>query len=157
MSDLARNSVNKFFVSKGYLQGDVKQLISPNFNTRPETNSLKAQNNGVTDIQLLVIHNISLPPKQFGGGYVEQFFQNQLDVNEHEFFKEIEGLQVSAHLFISREGAVTQFVNFNDRAWHAGVSSYLGQDNCNDFSIGIELEGADDIPYTDQQLSLIHI
>jgi N-acetyl-anhydromuramoyl-L-alanine amidase len=100
---------------------------------------------------LLVIHNISLPPSQFGGGYIEQFFQNQLDWSVHPYFQTIEGMQVSTHLLILRSGEVLQFVNFNDRAWHAGRSTYLGKKECNDYSIGIELEGSDDLPFATAQ------
>lgn len=125
-----------FDVQDGKLSG-ATQLPSPNFNQRPVD----------TEIQLVVVHNISLPPSQFGGGYIEQFFQNQLDWNEHPYFKTIEGMQVSAHLLILRTGEVIQFVNFNDRAWHAGRSSYMGKPECNDYSIGIELEGSDDLPF----------
>lgn len=125
-----------FDVQDGNLSG-ATQLPSPNFNQRPVD----------TEIQLVVVHNISLPPSQFGGGYIEQFFQNQLDWNVHPYFKTIEGMQVSAHLLILRTGEVIQFVNFNDRAWHAGRSSYMGKPECNDYSIGIELEGSDDLPF----------
>ena len=100
---------------------------------------------------MLVVHNISLPPKQFGGVYIEDFFCNQLDCQADPYFEEIKDLKVSAHLLIKRDGAMIQFVPFNERAWHAGVSEFEGQSNCNDFSIGIELEGADDVPYTQQQ------
>jgi N-acetyl-anhydromuramoyl-L-alanine amidase len=123
-------------VQDGVLVG-ATQIASPNFNTRPAG----------TDIQLIVIHNISLPPSQFGGGYIQQFFQNQLDWSLHPYFQTIEGMQVSAHLLILRTGEVIQFVNFNDRSWHAGRSSYLAQKECNDYSIGIELEGSDDLPF----------
>lgn len=102
-------------------------------------------------IRLLVIHNISLPPREFGGPYITDLFLGQLDPKAHPAFEEIYQLRVSAHCLIRRDGEVIQYVSFNNRAWHAGVSSYLGQSKCNDFSIGIELEGADDIPYTDQQ------
>lgn len=123
----------------------VVRCPSPNFNARPIPD----------DISLLVIHNISLPPGQFGGGYVEQFFCNRLPQNDHPYFATICHLEVSAHCLIDRGGRVTQFVSFTDRAWHAGASSFVGRDNCNDFSIGIELEGADDQPYTvDQYTSL---
>lgn len=132
--------IDKFQVSAGQLLG-AKQIASPNFNQRPED----------TEIQLIVVHNISLPPSQFGGGYIEQFFQNQLDWDVHPYFKSIEGMQVSAHILILRTGEIIQFVNFNDRAWHAGRSSYLGQKECNDYSIGIELEGSDDQDFEDQQ------
>ena len=125
-----------------------QQIASPNFNARPEQ----------TDIRLVVIHNISLPPSQFGGGYIEQFFQNQLDHSKHPYFETIRGMQVSAHLLILRTGEILQFVNFNDRAWHAGRSSYLGQVECNDYSIGIELEGSDDLPFEDAQYeTLVHV
>lgn len=116
---------------------------SPNYNQRPQSHA--------GDVSLLVLHNISLPPGQFGGGYVQQFFQNQLDAQAHPYFTEIAELQVSSHLFIERDGTLTQFVNLNDRAWHAGQSSYQERSNCNDFSIGIELEGTDELPYTDKQ------
>ena len=121
-----------------------KWLASPNYNSRPDR-----------AISMLVMHNISLPPKQFGGGYIEDFFCNQLDCQAHPYFDEIKALQVSAHLLIKRDGAMTQFVPFNERAWHAGVSEFNGETNCNDFSIGIELEGADDVPYTAKQYEVL--
>ena len=130
----------KFKVVEGVLCG-AQQLPSPNFNQRPEN----------TDIQLIVIHNISLPPSQFGGGYIEQFFQNKLNWSQHPYFQTIEGMQVSAHLLILRTGEVIQFVNFKDRAWHAGRSSYLAKVECNDYSIGIELEGSDDSDFENIQ------
>ncbi len=94
-----------------------------------------------TPVDLLVLHSISLPPGQFGGQAVQQLFTNQLDWNAHPYFKKIEGLQVSAHFFIQRGGELWQFVSCDDRAWHAGRSQFGARDNCNDFSIGIELEG----------------
>ena len=133
-------SAKPYQVIDGTLEG-ARQIPSPNFNQRP-TN---------TDIQLVVIHNISLPPSQFGGGYIQQFFQNQLDWSAHPYFQTIEGMQVSAHLLILRTGEVIQFVNFDERAWHAGRSSYLGKAECNDYSIGIELEGSDDLAFEDAQ------
>ncbi len=120
---------------------DARQCPSPNFNQRPD---------GVT-VDLLVIHNISLPPGDFGGGHIERFFQNLLDHEHHSFFQTIDDLRVSSHFLICREGSVTQFVDCNKRAWHAGQSVWQGRDNCNDYSIGVELEGTDSIPYTDQQ------
>ena len=123
----------------GWFQG-IRHCPSPNFNARP-----------AGEVSLLVVHNISLPPGQFGTGHVQAFFQNRLPVHEHPFFSEIASLQVSAHFFIARDGDVTQFVSCLDRAWHAGVSSFDGRDNCNDFSLGVELEGTDDLPYTDAQ------
>ena len=131
----------------------VRQIVSPNYNLRP-TGASKAISKHAA-INLLVIHNISLPPGQFGNGYVEQFFQNKLVTKTHPFFKRIAALKVSAHLFICRAGQVTQFVNFKHRAWHAGVSSHLGRDNCNDFSIGIELEGTDELPFTEAQYAAL--
>jgi AmpD protein len=100
---------------------------------------------------LLVIHNISLPAGQFGGQCIEQLFTNCLDYSTHPDFSDLQGLHVSAHLLIDRHGTVTQFVPLCRRAWHAGESEYGGQAGCNDFSIGIELEGTDDCPYTEQQ------
>lgn len=133
-------SASKFQVVNGQLIG-ARQVPSPNYNQRPEN----------TEIQLIVIHNISLPPSQFGGGYIEQFFQNQLDWSIHPYFQTIQGMQVSTHLLILRTGEIIQFVNFNDRAWHAGRSSYLGKVECNDYSIGIELEGSDDRDFEEVQ------
>ena len=125
--------------STGWVDG-IRHCPSPNYNQRP-----------LGEISLLVIHNISLPPGQFGTGKVQAFFGNQLVVDEHPYFAEICHLQVSSHFLIERDGAVTQFVSCLDRAWHAGVSHFDGRDNCNDFSLGIELEGTDEQPYTDRQ------
>ncbi|MBF9001594.1 1,6-anhydro-N-acetylmuramyl-L-alanine amidase AmpD [Vibrio nitrifigilis] len=109
------------------------------------------QRDAQTPISLLVVHNISLPPGQFGGPYIEQFFTGQLDPNEHPFFQVIHNMGVSAHCLIRRDGEVVQFVPFSARAWHAGQSSFAGVDLCNDYSIGIELEGTDLVAYTDEQ------
>ncbi len=111
---------------------------SPNVNRRPKT----------INIDLLVIHNISLPPGEFGGSAVEEFFLNQLNCDSLLAYQDIKDLKVSSHLFIRRDGSVIQFVPLHLRAWHAGVSSFKGRENCNDFSIGIELEGTDTEPYT---------
>ena len=127
-------------IKDGWLMS-ARRVPSPNFNQRPADK----------DINLLVIHNISLPPGQFGENHIEQFFTNQLDHSLDPFYKEIEGVEVSSHLFIKRCGEVVQFVSFDDRAWHAGASTFQSCDNCNDFSIGIELEGEDDLAYTDAQ------
>ncbi|WP_299200306.1 1,6-anhydro-N-acetylmuramyl-L-alanine amidase AmpD [uncultured Amphritea sp.] len=127
-------------IEAGWLSG-VERCPSPNFNQRPEN----------IQPRLLVIHNISLPPARFGGGYIKDFFLNRLDTSAHPYFETIAALQVSAHLLIERSGGMVQFVGFDQRAWHAGQSHYCGVDNCNDFSIGIELEGTDDISYTEQQ------
>jgi AmpD protein len=119
----------------------VKRLPSPNCDARPVG----------TVIDLLVIHNISLPPGEFGGGYIDQLFTNCLDPDEHDYFSEVACLRVSSHLLIDRRGNITQFVPFHRRAWHAGESEFCGCTSCNDFSIGIELEGCDEDPYTTEQ------
>lgn len=113
-----------------------RRVESPNFGDRPSQ-----------EVSLIVIHNISLPPGEFGGPYIEQLFLNQLSPTEHPYFAEVFQLEVSSHLLIRRDGEVVQFVAFDKRAWHAGRSSYGGRENCNDYSIGIELEGCDDLPY----------
>lgn len=120
---------------------DAIQVPSPNFNERPPN----------TEINLLVVHNISLPTGDFGGEAIEQLFCNQLDCSAHPSFESLIGLEVSSHLLIRRDGVVTQFVPFDQRAWHAGASSWQGVEGCNDYSIGIELEGTDEIPYTKLQ------
>jgi AmpD protein len=102
-------------------------------------------------VSLLVVHNISLPPGQFGGGYVSDFFLGNLDPTIDPYFETIYKIRVSAHCLIQRDGHIVQYVSFNDKAWHAGISRYQGRERCNDFSIGIELEGTDDIPYTKEQ------
>lgn len=130
---------------QGWLEGATRRP-SPNFNQRPME----------AGVSLLVIHNISLPPGEYGGSHICDFFGNCLDVAAHPYFREIAQLQVSAHLLIDRQGEVTQFVSFEDRAWHAGQSCFAGAENCNDFSIGIELEGADESPYTDAQYQTLH-
>ncbi|MGX2042056.1 1,6-anhydro-N-acetylmuramyl-L-alanine amidase AmpD [Methylocaldum sp. MU1018] len=103
------------------------------------------------DISLVVIHGISLPPGEFGGGWIDGLFTNTLEPTAHPYFESIYGLRVSAHALIRRDGEIVQYVPFHRRAWHAGPSSYRGRERCNDFSIGIELEGSDDIPYTGAQ------
>ena len=99
----------------------------------------------------MIIHYISLPPEQFGGGYIDDFFQGKLDAQAHPYFQEISLLRVSAHCLIERTGRITQYVSFNDRAWHAGLSYFEGREKCNDFAIGIELEGSNEQPFTTQQ------
>ncbi len=121
---------------------------SPNCDERPDPN----------DIGLLVIHNISLPAGVFGTPHVHALFCNELDCNAHPSFAELQGVTVSAHLLISRRGSVTQFVPFDQRAWHAGQSAWRGRTRCNDFAIGIELEGVDDRAYTKAQYrSLVRV
>ena len=108
-----------------------RRLDSPNFGPRPEGAA----------IDLVVVHSISLPPGEYGGDGVQQLFTNTLDWNAHPYFKTIEGMEVSSHFYIRRGGELWQFVSCDDRAWHAGASNWCGRDNCNDYSIGIELEG----------------
>lgn len=114
---------------------------SPNFNARPAGMS----------VSLLVVHNISLPPGKFGGHWIDDLFCNRLDYAAHPYFETLRGLQVSSHFLIRRNGALVQYVPVSSRAWHAGKSSFKGQENCNDFSIGIELEGTDERAYTQRQ------
>jgi AmpD protein len=102
-------------------------------------------------VDLLVIHSISLPPGEFGGNWIDDLFMNNLDSTAHPYFAEIDGLKVSCHILIQRTGKITQYVPLNRRAWHAGESNYCGRACCNDFSIGIELEGSDEVPFTDAQ------
>jgi AmpD protein len=116
-------------------------VSSPNCDARPE---------GV-DCELIVVHGISLPPGEFGGPFIDQLFTNTLAASAHPYFAKILPAKVSSHLLIGRGGAITQYVKFTDRAWHAGRSSYAGREACNDFSVGIELEGTDESPYTDAQ------
>jgi AmpD protein len=116
-------------------------IASPNCDARPEN----------TEIDLIVIHSICLPPGEYGGPWIEKFFTNQLPADEHPYFDEIKDLKVSAHVIIHRDGSLQQFVPFSQRAWHAGKSCYEGREACNDFSIGIELEGTDDSAFEDIQ------
>lgn len=120
---------------------DAEYRPSPNQDARPPE----------TTIDLLVIHNISLPPGEFGGDWIDALFHNRLDPNAHPYFAPIADVRVSAHLLIRRDGRLIQYVPCERRAWHAGVSSFQGRERCNDYSIGIELEGADDTPFTEAQ------
>ncbi len=120
---------------------NVNYTASPNCDARPDH----------CDISLVVIHSISLPPGNFGGPWIEKLFTNQLPPDEHPYFETIKDFRVSAHMLINREGELQQFVPFNQRAWHAGASCYEGREACNDFSIGIELEGTDDSAFNDIQ------
>lgn len=135
---------SEFTLADGWVQ-QARRVPSPNFGPRP----------GGCTPQLLVIHNISLPPGQYGGDCIERLFTNCLDWDEHPFFGEIRGAQVSAHLLVRRCGELVQFVSCDDRAWHAGQSCFAGRDNCNDFSVGIELEGTDDEAYTAVQYEVL--
>jgi AmpD protein len=131
-------------VSTGLLVG-VKQVLSPFFDARPSG----------TEPDLIVIHGISLPPGEFGGPWVARLFTGNLPADAHPEFRARAGMRVSAHLVIRRDGTPEQYVSLNERAWHAGRSSWQGREACNDYSIGIELEGADDVPYTDAQYSTL--
>ncbi len=127
---------------------EARRVLSPNCDARPPG----------CDISLIVVHGISLPPGEYGGDWIDKFFTNRLDISAHPCFAEIEGLCVSSHLLIRRNGELVQYVPFTDRAWHAGNSCYRNREACNDFAIGIELEGCDDQPYADiqyRQLALV--
>ena len=129
---------------QGWLSG-CRQVPSPNCHPRAQDQS----------VELVVIHNISLPPGEFGGDGVEHLFTNSLDPNAHPYFEDIAKLEVSAHFFIRRDGEVVQFVSIEDCAWHAGVSEWRGRNRCNDFSIGIELEGTDTDIYSETQYQVL--
>lgn len=127
-------------LQQGWLEG-VRRQPSPHFDERPEDEIPS----------LLVVHNISLPPGEFGGPWIDALFLGNLDPDAHPYFADIAHLRVSAHCLIRRDGEIVQYVPFDKRAWHAGVSCYQGREKCNDFSIGIELEGTDTQAYTDAQ------
>ncbi len=131
-------------IEQGWLQ-PARRIVSPNCDERPFG----------AEIDLVVIHGISLPPGRFGGPWIDALFTNTLTVDAHPYFKQVADLRVSAHLLIHRDGETVQYVPFHQRAWHAGRSCFAGRQNCNDFAIGIELEGADHIPYTDNQYACL--
>ena len=124
----------------GWIAG-IRRIPSPNCDERPEGSM----------VELLVIHNISLPPGEFGGPGIVELFTNRLDPGAHPYYREIAGRRVSAHFLIRRDGELLQFVPCGQRAWHAGESTWRGRSRCNDFSLGIELEGTDDVPFEDAQ------
>jgi AmpD protein len=130
--------------STGWLQA-IERVPSPNADDRPEG----------CEPSLIVVHGISLPPGEFGGPWIDRLFTNSLPPEEHDYFAEIAHLRVSAHVLIRRDGKLHQYVPFCARAWHCGESSHCGRTACNDFSVGIELEGTDDIAYTDEQYELL--
>ena len=132
-------------VDSGDWFADAHRVPSPNCDERPTG----------TEIDLAIVHGISLPPGQFGGGEIAALFLNQLDWSADSYFKNIKGLEVSSHLLIERSGALTQFVPLSRRAWHAGRSCFDGRARCNDFSIGIEVEGTDETPYTAAQYHVL--
>jgi N-acetyl-anhydromuramoyl-L-alanine amidase len=123
-------------LKSGLMRG-VRQVASPNQDSRPA---------GV-EADLIVVHGISLPPGEFGGPWIDRLFTNTLPADAHPYFAEVHSLRVSSHLVIMRDGALTQYVKFTERAWHAGKSNYRGRDACNDFSVAVELEGTDTLPY----------
>ena len=133
-----------FEIDRGWLSAATR-IESPNFDARPPA----------TAIDLIVIHAISLPPGVFGGPFITQLFTNELEIGAHEYFADIAELRVSAHFLIDRTGELIQLVGIEDRAWHAGESDWLGRSACNDFSLGIELEGCDETPFTDAQYTAL--
>lgn len=141
INNKTKPTANKLLANNEFDNDKVLIRPSPNYDSRPD----------IKDISLLVIHNISLPPGDFGGNHVIDFFQNNLNINSHEWFENIKGIKVSAHFFVRRCGQIVQFVSTLDRAWHAGVSNFQGRQKCNDFSIGIELEGTDTLAYSESQ------
>ena len=130
----------KVELATGLLAG-VRQVLSPHFDARSP---------GCVP-ELMVVHGISLPPDEFGGPWIDRLFTGSLPSDAHPYFRTIAGARVSAHVLIRRDGQIVQYVPFGERAWHAGVSEYRGRSACNDFSIGIELEGTDTVPYADPQ------
>ncbi len=137
---VSRKNAFSIDTSAGLMDG-ARQVASPNHDARPQD----------MDIALIVVHGISLPPGEFGGPWIDMLFTNALPTDRHPYFAEVAGLKVSSHLLIRRDGEVVQYVSFRERAWHAGQSDYQGRARCNDFSIGIELEGADDVAYEHAQ------
>jgi AmpD protein len=131
-------------MEKGWLRG-AERMDSPNFDARPEGER----------VSLIVIHNISLPPDEFGGSGVIELFTNRLDPAAHPYYASIHRLRVSSHFFIRRGGELIQFVSTENRAWHAGVSTWRGRERCNDFSLGIELEGCDTLPFEERQYAAL--
>ncbi|MES2635699.1 MAG: 1,6-anhydro-N-acetylmuramyl-L-alanine amidase AmpD [Pseudomonadota bacterium] len=136
-------------INKNGFADGAKQIASPNFDARPCTD------NDSPEISMIVIHNISLPPNQYGGNGVIELFTNMLNPNEHPYYADIYTRKVSSHFFIRRDGELIQFVSCKQRAWHAGVSSWLGRERCNDFSVGIELEGSDFEAFEAKQYTML--
>ncbi len=125
---------------------EARQVPSPNQDERPKA----------CEPELIVIHGISLPPGEFGGPWIDALFTNCLDSQQHPCFHEVARMEVSSHLMIRRDGELVQYVSLWKRAWHAGQSCHEGRERCNDFSVGIELEGTDDVPYTDEQYDVLY-
>jgi N-acetyl-anhydromuramoyl-L-alanine amidase len=135
----------RLVIDKGGFAAAARLLRSPNHDARPRGCA----------ITLLVVHGISLPPGVFGGDAIERLFTNRLDAAAHPYYASVASIRVSAHFLIRRDGELVQFVGCNDRAWHAGSSTWRGRNRCNDFSIGVELEGADDVAYTAAQYTML--
>jgi AmpD protein len=129
------------FIGEDGWYSSARRLPSPNFEVRP----------GSIEPTLIVVHNISLPPDDFGGSAITELFQNRLDHDAHPYYDQLRGMRVSSHFVIRRDGMVEQYVSCNERAWHAGLSNFFGRERCNDFSVGIELEGSDTSPFEDAQ------
>lgn len=142
---VAMSSVEAFVDEAHWLQPDARRVASPHCDARPDAQ----------DIALVVIHNISLPPGEFGGSWIDALFLGRLDAQAHPYFRDIAALRVSAHLCIFRDGSITQYVPFDQRAWHAGASSWQGRERCNDFSVGIELEGSDETAFEPAQYAAL--
>ena len=137
----ARATVSLAIDSATGLLAGARQVLSPHFDARP----------GGMKPELLVVHGISLPPGEFGGPWIDQLFTGTLPPGAHPYFRDLASARLSAHALIRRDGEIVQYVPFGERAWHAGVSQYRGRSGCNDFSIGVELEGTDSTPYTEAQ------
>ena len=131
-------------LESGLMRG-ATQIVSPNYDSRPP---------GV-EADLIVVHGISLPPGEFGGPWIDRLFTHTLPAEMHPYFTEVGSLRVSSHLVVKRDGAVTQYVKFTERAWHAGKSNYQGRDACNDFSVGVDLVGTDTLPYEAAQYAAL--
>jgi N-acetyl-anhydromuramoyl-L-alanine amidase len=145
LADLLKEKEPLELISGTGLVAQARQVLSPNFDARP-VNCFP---------ELIVIHNISMPPYEFGGDGIDQLFTNCLSPADHPYYSEIGGLKVSSHFLIRRDGGLVQYVDIFSRAWHAGISLYKGREQCNDFSVGIELEGADDVPYELMQYHML--
>jgi AmpD protein len=145
LSSPISNALSSTYTINQHRLVDARQVICTHKDQRPDPD----------DVSLLVIHNISLPPNQFDTPYIEAFFTGQLNPKAHPYFREIHTMRVSAHCVIKRNGEIIQFVPFNERAWHAGLSSFQARPRCNDYAIGVELEGADHTLYTDEQYTAL--
>ena len=135
------NDSDPFILDAGGIAAGARWVPSPHYDRRPED----------ARVELVVIHNISLPPGEYGGPWIDDLFLGRLDAEAHPYFREIAAMRVSSHFLVRRDGELVQYVPCELRAWHAGVSSWKGRSRCNDFSVGIELEGSDDVPFAEPQ------